>query len=1364
MDQNPVVEQENLADPETKDLSAPAPAQPDNVEMAPQEESKVAQEPSLEEEKTVPQTPAVEEEKKIIPEPPEEVSKQDETIRRLMIYKIELNNFKSYAGKKEIGPLHKCFSTVVGPNGSGKSNLIESLLFVFGYRMKKLRSDKISSIIHRSESKPHVQYASVSIYFQEIIDFINDESKYEPIRNTQFVISRIGFRDNKSKYYFNNEECLLSDVARILKEKGIDLQHNRFLILQGEVEMIAQMRPKGMTPKETGFLEFLEEIIGSHKYVNQIEHFSSKIEECSEQRVDRVNTLKQIESGVKSVEKEKNFAISYIRSEERYYKLRHIFLCSEKGEYSILKDKVSIKINETQHELESIEAEVKKKTDDYKNLVTDIKKIMEEFKVCDRECIKLDDQFREYEREDIKKRQDVSHYTELQAKTKAEIERLEEKKEAAENSLKELKIQLPTLEEEWKELAKEKDAKKEVLMEIEKTIEAETKGLRDQKMKLEEQLRPKEIEYNKVNEEKAAFKIELDTIQKRRRGYTDEKERVEIRIKEVSKKVSEIQNSMEKITTEEKRNLDQISSLKEEEKSLTITSRKIEEKINKKKEIIEVAKNCIEGQKTNSRLVEKLFEGQRKGKLRGIKGRLGNLGSIDSKYDIAISTCCSLLDSIVVETVDDGTLCMEYLRAHQIGKANFLCLDRIKEKNRALMKREFQAPENSKRIFNLVHTKDEYKEAFYFALKNTLVCPNLETATKLGYKGSQRYRVVSLEGELIELSGTLSGGGRPRKGMMRLKQSDEIEKLNLEYTNEQIERFERELYELKKEYKQFRYQISSCLDQISICEDKIDKREFELAKAKDEINLKTFNAEIEKLKASVKNYEELLENPEELSKLETLESSIKSRDETLREIYPEMSKIKEKIAEKENEIMEVGGENYKKVKEEFLIISDKEEKKQTLINRTKGNIEYTTSDLSKAKSELVENSQKIKTIAENLEKLNAELTVMDKKAAIILADFNEAKKKKEKINGTLEDHKHEFDEKKRALEKLETEKREMNDKCNDLIQKKRRYIEAMQTKDDKIKENIKEYKRIKIDYTFYPYLEDLQRGDLPEKLLNQEDPPRQPREDRKEPEPEELKAPDKRGIMSWDYYVNHCEFGQILSTSQCEHIAESRREIAETLKFCEQEIQKMRPNIQSIDEYIIKLKKFKNYEKDLNQVEDMEREMRANHEMLRKRRYDEFMKGFDIISKELKSMYQCITMGGDAELELVDHLDPFSEGINFSVRPLKKTWKQISKLSGGEKTLSSLSLIFALHQFKPTPLYFMDEIDAALDYKNVAIVANYIKKKARNAQFLIISLRQNMFELANKMLLEGSRSISSKRSPKERMHRKKLELMRIPRS
>merc|ERR1712124_138361 len=128
------------------------------------------------------------------------------------------------------------------------------------------------------------------------------------------------------------------------------------------------------------------------------------------------------------------------------------------------------------------------------------------------------------------------------------------------------------------------------------------------------------------------------------------------------------------------------------------------------------------------------------------------------------------------------------------------------------------------------------------------------------------------------------------------------------------------------------------------------------------------------------------------------------------------------------------------------------------------------------------------------------------------------------------------------------------------------------------------------------------------------------------------------------------------------------------------------------------------------------------------------MAGFAVINRKLKEMYRMITLECDAELEFVDSIDPFSEGIVFSVRPSKKSWKNISNLSGGEKTLASLALVFALHHYKPTPLYVMDEIDAALDFKNVSIVGNYIKERTKNAQFIIISLRNNMFELADRLI------------------------------
>merc|ERR1711981_546185 len=175
-------------------------------------------------------------------------------------------------------------------------------------------------------------------------------------------------------------------------------------------------------------------------------------------------------------------------------------------------------------------------------------------------------------------------------------------------------------------------------------------------------------------------------------------------------------------------------------------------------------------------------------------------------------------------------------------------------------------------------------------------------------------------------------------------------------------------------------------------------------------------------------------------------------------------------------------------------------------------------------------------------------------------------------------------------------------------------------------------------------------------------------------------------------------------------------------------------NLDTIRQYREKEQEYQERLTELEKATDVRNTCREKLEDLRKKRLDEFMAGFARITLKLKEMYQMITLGGDAELELVDSLDPFSEGVVFSVRPPKKSWKHISNLSGGEKTLSSLALVFALHHYKPTPLYIMDEIDAALDFRNVAIVGRHIKERTKNAQFIIVSLRSNMFELASRLV------------------------------
>ena len=182
-----------------------------------------------------------------------------------MIRQIELENFKSHHGKRVIGPLHKNFTAVVGQNVSDESNCIDSLLFVFGKRAKQMRLNKLSELIHES-TEHHCTTATVCVYFSDIEDH-EDPDTFTELPGSKFSVSRTVNRNNVSQYKINNNPADYKEVVSLLKEKGIDLDHNRFLILQGEVEQISLMKPKSENEHDVGLLECLDEIIGSSVHV-----------------------------------------------------------------------------------------------------------------------------------------------------------------------------------------------------------------------------------------------------------------------------------------------------------------------------------------------------------------------------------------------------------------------------------------------------------------------------------------------------------------------------------------------------------------------------------------------------------------------------------------------------------------------------------------------------------------------------------------------------------------------------------------------------------------------------------------------------------------------------------------------------------------------------------------------------------------------------------------------------------------------------------------------------------------------------------------------------------------------------------------
>ncbi|ETO21486.1 chromosome assembly protein [Reticulomyxa filosa] len=327
---------------------------------------------------------------------------------RLVLTKIELENFKSYYGRRIIGPFHKVkgrpktqtaktktvfwtvrFSSIVGPNGSGKSNVIDALLFVFGKRASKIRLKKISELVHNSSDHPDCNQAKVTVFFQEIIDHVNNENKkyahthtlaamslilvlvntpkqsnnknwfedsedeYTAVEGSQFSICRIATKRNQSQYFINGNAVTRTDVVNKLISKGVDLSNNRFLILQGEVESISLMKPKGPTPNEDGLLEYLEDIIGSNQFVEQIEKAKEGAEVLNAEVEERLNRVKLVEKDRDKLESAKNEAQEFVKKELQLWKLsgikKQISINQFQGEMKKSQEALAEKLKQLQH-------------------------------------------------------------------------------------------------------------------------------------------------------------------------------------------------------------------------------------------------------------------------------------------------------------------------------------------------------------------------------------------------------------------------------------------------------------------------------------------------------------------------------------------------------------------------------------------------------------------------------------------------------------------------------------------------------------------------------------------------------------------------------------------------------------------------------------------------------------------------------------------------------------------------------------------------------------------------------------------------------------------------------------------------------
>jgi len=1246
-----------------------------------------------------------------------------------------LENFKSYAGTKVIGPFHKCFSSVVGPNGSGKSNVIDAMLFVFGKRAKQMRQSKVSQLIHSSKDHPNLEMASVTVHFAFIVD--GEGEDYEIIPNSEFTIQRTAHSDNKSNYYLNGKGSGYKEVTDRVKKIGIDLTTSRFLILQGEVEQISLMKPKAPTPHETGMLEYLEDIIGSNCYVEQIEAAATEVDGLNEIRGEKLDRLKSVEKEKESLEGSKTEAEEFLRLEAERSAHEGVVMQKHRQE-------ANEAIAEEQEKKAALNAKLEEQSAQKEELVAGEKELAKQYKVASKEyettgaeMTSAKEKFAICERKDIKCREDLKHNKAKHKKLVAAKAKEEEKVKKLTKQLEDETASTSGKEAEQEAASKAHAHESSVLDSMFAGLKEETEPFRVKLEKHEADLVPLEKKVVAAQSEYEVAAAELKLVNSR---MTEGQTQLERAIREKDAMQNRIQTASDhfkkydgELASAKKRLQEigqELQQLEGEEKDVT-------HKYKSRRATLEDQRRQAQSQQSSNALLDSLMKAQKNGKLSGILGRLGDLGTIAPEYDVAITTACPQLNWIVAESTKAAQTAVALLKKNKLGVATFMMLDSLKVNERDMGPKD--TPESVPRLFDLVQVRDEkVRPAFYQALRETLVAESLDQATRIGYQGQRRRRVVTTEGQLIETSGAMSGGGnRARRGGMSA-----VEVMPAS----ELEALEKEVQAESQRLAQMRDKQRGLLKEEKSLQGRFSDLDFELKRAQME------EAEVQKQVKSIDKHIEQLKSKQSKSsgpsqddqtRQQELEGTVATLKAALEKCETDAAPLRATINKLKEEMLAVGGNKLEKQKAKVAGLENKVDELNTALSKNQVAIAAAKKHLKSAEKAVDTKETEIVETAKKVEETEAEIKAIEDGAFEVLQAYKEAEKALAEKEAAVKAIEKEHDEKKGVLDAIRSAEVDITNQLDDV----KRVVKENQKKVDQWTAQLRKLRK---------------DTDIPEFMqikLTQEAAP-EPSVDKSTEEAaeseeavesaegaEEIPAPAEEAaaegvapveqvdqVDQVDQKNNLVLQGLLRELSTKELSQFELDDLQHEITVLSETLGSMKPNMGAIEEYRKKEKDYKDRMDELDTVTESRDAGKAKLEQLRKQRLDDFMAGFAIISMKLKEMYQMITMGGDAELELVDSLDPFSEGIVFSVRPPKKSWKNITNLSGGEKTLSSLALVFALHHYKPTPLYVMDEIDAALDFKNVSIVANYIKSRTKNAQFIIISLRNNMFELADRLV------------------------------
>lgn len=1153
---------------------------------------------------------------------------------------LDIKGFKSFADKIEL-EFKNGITGIVGPNGSGKSNIADAVRWVLGEQSAKtLRGGKMEDVIFAgTENRKPLGLAEVSLT-------IDNSDKVLPIEYSEVTVTRRLYRSGESEYLINNIPYRLKDISELFMDTGIG-KDGYSLIGQGKIDEI-------LSTKSEDRRNLFEEAAGIVKYRTRKQEAEKKLENTEQNMVRIEDIINELQEQIEPLGKQSETAKRYLALREELKELEVNIILNNYDNNKIKLDKIAFDITELTENSKLNEEERAKIH--IRN--RELKEILEKIEIEYREAtdIRL-----ETEKNHENKQGNLQLLNERQENLNKEVDRIKGEIADEENILTSLDQKVSKKAED-KALTESEISKQNMILEsINNEYEITNKNCNDYEQQIENSktdliqlIKENSDLNNKIN----SSQINLQNIENRKNQINREIENKRLKINGLGEAITVnnkiIENARcnsETIKQELLRIDNNIKKLENEQDILKTNRNNTFDRV----KTIEAKYNALNSMEHDmegfNRAVKAVINKYKDTDT--VFGTVSDLMKVKKGFEVAIETALGAgIQNVVVDNEDTASELIDYLKRNNLGRATFLPLTTIKGRSASISKEAEQIKGYLGIAANIVEYDEKYRAAITNLLGRIIICEDLNSAKFIARKTDYNYRIVTLDGDVVNSGGSFTGGSTNLKNIGIFSRKNEIEELNTVLQSEKLKlgSLEGEIIDNNK----------------AVSENRVDHDKFN--KELQQITIE-YNNEISKLNGLLKEKSELETSISDVCiELKQLAMEYDRNQEVIRsnKEYIELVDLKQRE-------IEVNVDEIQILYKDFVL------KKEECWNR-----------ITTEKIVLAEKSKTLESICENIKQLEQE-----KKGQHTKIQAN---------HQLIEENKNKIDIEKELIEK---NYKEIVVISEEIIRVRHRISELEFKKQEltgMLNENEKEasrYEEVITDLTTAIHKLEVSKSKL---------------------------ETESEAVINklWDDYEMTIPDADKFRT-EINSITDANRKLNE-LKAAIRNLGDI--NINAIEEY----KRVKErYEFLTNQMEDLIRAQESLIEVIEEmtnKMTKNFIEKFNIIRENFNYTFKELFGGGVADLKLEGE-DVLNSGIEIIVQPPGKKLQALSLLSGGERGLAAIALLFAILKMKPTPFCVLDEIEAALDDANVNRYAGFLRKYSNDTQFITITHRKGSMAVAD---------------------------------